>query len=772
MKPLRNLLRNPDCKDCNLYLTAQSVCLIGDGPWPCDIMLIGEAPGHREDDINKPFAGRAGRVLDYLLDKVGLSREKVFITNVVHCRPPNNRTPRISEVRSCRKYLLREIDKVNPKTIILLGSSACQGFFNKPVNLSELRGRRLKYQGRSIIATYHPAASLYDSYYAEVTYKDLVRGLEKNKINRKEDYNPDCKFPPNLSTTKVSIDVETSSLNPFELGGRIRCIGVSAYPGHALSYRDPSIVRDILSSPKVLHIGHNIKFDLKWLKSFNHTISKPFWDTLVAFHLLDENYPDKSLNHLAKIFTELPTIKESERDRDVMTYVCRHVDATMRLYKRFSPLISKLGLDNLMKKEMDLLEVLTDVELRGAKISIIKLEYFSNKFGFRIREIEKKLNLKINLDSPKQLGEYLFQERKLPIIKNTPTGQPATDEATLKRLSIIADDPSLELILERRTLTKLKRTYLDGLRELIRSDGKVHPTFSQVKLFHKGEDFEESGTVSGRLSCYGPNLQNIPNPEKNEYGNDIRSLFISEFKNDGEIMVADYSQIELRVLAEYSRDSRLLNCFSGYNIDIHRRTASEVFNIPEDKVNSMQRKFAKQINFGIIYGISPEGLAARLGISSERARRLIGKWFNRFPKVLEWKSRETDKLIKNKYVTSIFNRYRRLPNASQTDSKGREAIRQGINSLIQGAASDITTLTMIGLYKSLKNISRYSGIIANVHDSVVLDCLKSEVKRISRVVYAEFKEPLIEKYFGFKLKVPLEVHISSGPSWGKQTKIR
>jgi len=791
---LRSLteVRNEHCKECPLHETAEYVCLTGFGQVPSDILIIGEAPGKREDDSGVPFVGKAGKILNVILDECGLSRAQVYITNIVHCRPPDNRKPTMSEIRACRPYLIKEIQRIHPDKIIVLGDVALKGLFDtNTVSIGRERGKILDFtyttrlvgpdgervkKTAKVIITYHPSAANYKKVMANYIYEDIKNGIDKSSgiiVKNKSKYqlvdrnNIQSVVKRLHNLPLICIDIETSSLDYMDKKAGIRSFNLSIVPGESWVFKPEhlSYIKDILYH-KELVINHNIKFDLEWLNRYG--IKRPFkiFDTLVAKHLLDENCPDKELERLG--ITELG-MEEEFREKDKMKHhwkdgtdptweelrICGlDSDASLRLYHKYAPQLKEEGLDKLMSAEMKVLKTLIRMELFGFKIDTKVHKDLTEEYAEKIRIGERTIQRlvgTINLNSPKQLTQLLYHDMKLPVLIKTQKQSPSCNEAALKLLLLKTHKQSyrdiLRALLDFRGVSKLYNTYLVGLtkNDLLKDDGKVHC------------DFKITGTVTGRLSCADPNLENIPRE------GDIKKMFISSFPK-GYIIQADYSQIELRVLAHYSNDPNLIRAFEQGR-DIHKEVAAKVFHKRYDDVTDKERKFTKQVNFGIVYLISPPGLADKLGCSIPEASQLISEWFHEFPRAREWIAERKESIINTGKSISLTGRVRRLYGVDPETREGREAIRQGVNSPIQGGAGDITKYNMHRLDYSLKD-DMESRVINNVHDAVMVDSPTEEevIECISRIHHL-FKEAPV------KMRVPLGVEIKVGRNWRDLVKV-
>lgn len=393
--------------------------------------------------------------------------------------------------------------------------------------------------------------------------------------------------------------------------------------------------------------------------------------------------------------------------------------------------------------EMPLIVVLKDMEQEGIAVEKDELKEYGNKLEVRIKELEKLIysmaGLEFNINSPKQLGEVLFDKLSLPFAKKTKTGY-STAAEVLEKLS--DDYEIVSYILEYRQLTKLKSTYADGLANYIRSDGRIHGTFNQTI------------TATGRISSTEPNLQNIP--IRMELGRLIRKVFVP--KKDYVFVDADYSQIELRVLAHISGDKKLIDAYKQEQ-DIHRITASEVFHTPLEEVTSEQRRNAKAVNFGIVYGISSFGLSQDLSISRKEASQYIDKYFETYPRVKEFLDETVENAKKNGYVTTMFGRRRPILELKSSNFMQRSfGERVAMNSPIQGTAADIIKIAMIRVNKRLKEKNLKSKLILQIHDELLIETYKTEIEEVKELLAKEMNDAAV-------LSVPLEIDMNSGNNW-------
>ena len=408
--------------------------------------------------------------------------------------------------------------------------------------------------------------------------------------------------------------------------------------------------------------------------------------------------------------------------------------------------LEEAGLFKLFSEiEMPLAQVLSKMEMEGVRIDCDLLKDLSvecaGKIESLIAEVYKLGDEEFNLNSPKQLSHVLFEKLKLPVIKKTKTGF-STNEEVLHKLK--DKHPMPGLILEYRQLAKLKSTYIDALPQLVNSEtGRIHGVFNQT------------GTETGRLSSKNPNLQNIP--IRTEFGRQIRRAFVPSVKNNI-LIAADYSQIELRILAHLSGDKNLIKAFKDGE-DIHQLTAARIFEVEEPDVTSEMRVAAKRVNFGIIYGISAFGLAKDLSVSNYEAQDFIDKYFLRYPQVKEFMDNEIKKCEQNGYVVTLLNRRRYIPEINSRNMSIRQfAQRQAINTPVQGSAADLIKLAMIKIQNKIEENNFDSRMIITIHDELVFDVPRREDKDMMELVRFEMENTL-------SLDVPVTVSIQKGNNW-------
>lgn len=521
--------------------------------------------------------------------------------------------------------------------------------------------------------------------------------------------------------------------------------------------------KDVLENSKIRKIGQNIKYDMSILKQYDIDVQGEIFDTMIAHYLMQPGLRH-NLNYLSEQYLgyqpisieELIGKKGARQDsmrnvpaEKITDYACEDADLTFQLKEIFEPELEKTYLDNLAQTlEMPLIPVLADMEESGIKLDTNALNNFAKKLNGELIKIEEKIldqaGVQFNISSPKQLGEVLFDHMKLdPNAKRTKSKQYSTSEDTLQRLS--DKHPIIQDILEFRSLKKLLSTYVEALPKLINEKtGKIHTSYQQAVA------------STGRLSSKNPNLQNIP--IKEERGREIRKAFIPSDK-DYVLLAADYSQIELRVMAHMSQDVNMIEAFKN-NVDIHSTTASKIFHVEKvEDVTSEQRRKAKSANFGIIYGISAFGLSQNLNIPRTEAKQLIDEYFNGFPKVKEYMDKSISMARDKGFVETMLGRKNYLKDINSRNAIVRgNAERYAINAPIQGSAADIIKLAMIEIFNAFKKRSLKSKMILQVHDELVFDVYKRELEEVKSIVKDKMENAI-------KLSIPLTVEIGTGENW-------
>ena len=610
-------------------------------------------------------------------------------------------------------------------------------------------------------------------FFKELEFKKLLKEVMPVKkiqgkytlVNSKKDFKELVKQLGKVKS--FAFDFETTHYDPM----RAKAVGVSfCWKQKEASYipfndlqgiSEKEVLKDlkpIFENNKIKKIGQNLKYDVLILKNMGVEVEGIAFDTMVASYLLDPSRSRHNLNDIA--FEHLGRMKKSitellgkgknavTMDQVDVSTVCDYCSEDSELAFTLEEVLSKKLAEKDLEElfynvEMPLVKVLIDMEYIGVNIDVKYLRTLSVTMQKEISALEKSIyklaGEEFNIKSPKQLQVILFEKLKMPVIKKTKTGF-STNEEVLKTLATENELP--KEILKYRSLAKLKSTYADSLPELINpKTDRIHTSFNQAV------------TATGRLSSSDPNLQNIP--IKTEMGRKIRRAFIAG-KSTGVILAADYSQIELRILAHLSQDRHLLDAFMKKK-DIHTFTASLIHGVKEEDVASKMRQEAKTVNFGIIYGLSAYGLSRELGIDVHEASNFIDAYFERYPDVKEYLESKIKEARKNGYVTTILGRRRYIPEIDSANIAVRNfAERTAVNAPFQGSAADLVKLAMIEIHKSLHKFN--AKMVLQVHDELVFEVDKKELKKFASFVKKSMEDVL-------KLKVPVEVHLEAGKNW-------
>ena len=572
-----------------------------------------------------------------------------------------------------------------------------------------------------------------------------------------------------LTQPTVSLDTETTSTNPID--AELVGLSFAAEEGKAFYVPIPdnrkkaetivNIFKPLYESPQIMKVGQNIKYDMEVLMRYGVNLSAPMFDTMIAHYLLQPEQ-HHGMDYLAETLLDYETIhidtligprgKSQKSMREVppalvCDYAAEDADVTLRLHNVLKPRLKDAGMEQLFYEiEMPLVPVLAQMETDGVLLDTDALAETSRTFTERMREIEQDIyreaGHEFNIASPKQVGEVLFGEMKIvEKPKKTKTGQYVTSEEVLQQLR--TKSPIVSKILQHRGLKKLLGTYVDALPKLINPrTGHIHTSFNQAV------------TATGRLSSSDPNLQNIP--VRGEDGKEIRRCFIPE---PGCLFFsADYSQIELRVMAHLSGDENMTEAFREGH-DIHAATAARIYKEPIDSVSRDQRTKAKRANFGIIYGITVFGLAERLEISRDEARQLIDGYFDTFPRVRDYMERAKETAREHGYAETFFHRRRYLPDITSHNATVRNfAERNAINAPIQGSAADIIKIAMVRIHRRFAEEGLRSKMILQVHDELNFSVLPEEKERVERIVLEEMQH-------AYPLSVPLVADSGWGANW-------
>lgn len=570
--------------------------------------------------------------------------------------------------------------------------------------------------------------------------------------------------------SEFCFDTETTGLDPH--AAELVCLSFSFRKHEAFCVLVPNKkekvieileeFRAVFEDERITKIGQNIKYDLLMLKQYGFEVKGKLFDTMLAHYLIQPE-TKHNLDYLCEIYLnyeKIPTESligakgknqlsmRSAEPSKLMDYACEDADLTLQLKDVLAAELDQHGLTSLFESlEMPLVPVLTDMEMAGVKLDPDSLNQYAGELREQIIKLEAEIielaGVEFNVSSPKQLGEILFEKLKIdPNAKLTKTKQYSTNEEVLQQL--LHKHPIVGKILEYRGLKKLLNTYVETLPLLINPHtGKIHTSYNQAV------------TATGRLSSNNPNLQNIPIRDEN--GREIRKSFIPSDENHL-FLSADYSQIELRIMAALSKDEQMLEAFRN-DQDIHSITAAKIYKVAVEEVTSDMRRKAKTANFGIIYGISAFGLSQRLNISRTEAKELIDGYFENFPRVREYMELSIDKARKNGYVETIMGRRRYLADINSNNAVVRGmAERNAINAPIQGSAADIIKLAMISIHEEFRKRGLLSRMVLQVHDELNFDVLAEELPEVEQIVKQKMESAV-------ELEVPLTIEMKSAKNW-------
>jgi len=597
----------------------------------------------------------------------------------------------------------------------------------------------------------HSTSHQYQLVQSDDEIKSLISILEKSEI--------------------ISFDTETTGIDPTqaELVGMSFCTeGKVAYylPLPADRNQVLQIIhkfKHILENPAKKLIGQNIKFDMLMMLQYGFDIPAPYFDTMIAHYLVEPDQRHK-LDYLSEAYLNYKMVpiedligkkgasQKSMRDvplEQIKEYAAEDADVVMQLYPLMKEELIKNEISSVSENiELPLVKVLCDMENDGVRIDAQFLNAYSKTLGVQILEAEKLIyeqaGVKFNIASPKQVGDVLFEKMKIPYRwRKTSTNQYSTDEEILTELS--AEYDLVKTILEFRKLSKLKSTYVDALPTMINpKTGRVHSSFNQARA------------ATGRLASENPNLQNIP--IKDEAGREIRKSFLPR-DPDYVLLSADYSQIELRLIADMSGEEAMLEAFIKGQ-DIHRATAAKVYNTPYDEVTSDQRRNAKTVNFSILYGAGATNISRQLGINRTEAKELIDQYYKTYSGLRDYMNSLVENARTNGYVSTLLGRRRILRDINSRNALARtNAERVAVNTPIQGTAADLIKLAMIKIHARIRAEKFKSRMILQVHDELVFDVFRPESEKMKEIVLFEMKNAIPG------LKVPLDVGIGIGENW-------
>lgn len=780
---------NPYCQDCPLHEDACSPCMparmaVGERRVSPDdrikYLLVGEAPTKTDDEMGFPLVGGAGsllgKALEILATDEGLDLEAVAITSAVRCPAPEGKKPGIQSRRECLKYLEAECTELCPDVIVALGSSAISTLTDGEI--TSVGPNRLKvfdFKGIPLVVTFHPAAMLYDRRKTQDFLDDLHAYMVKHSweqdvdedevtvrlVNTMEGFE---KVKAALTAEPVlGLDIETEGFTPHVL---TVAIAVPDGPAYVLPVYHPEsalrgevvkrwVVDALIKNPDRTLVGQNIKYDLSMMMRSVGEGTTPVrcktQDSMLFHHMLNEHSTSRNLDYLSRAYSKIGGYKDevdhgrlaAENLKTVARYNGR--DAALP-FSIITQLTKKLNAYGYRSRQMEefysrLTPFVATMEAAGVKVDLPKLD--AVEIGLKLetsalKGIAQNLAPDVNLDSPKQLSEYIYDTLGLevPDVKDaiTAAGQKSTREDVISLLS----HPFIDSLLSYRGTAKLLRTYVNGIRDNLHPNGFVHPQFFIAKT-----DF--GGTVTGRLSCKRPAMQTIPRQSS------IRSVFVPR-NASGILLEFDAAQAELRVAAHFSRDRHLTELFRT-GADLHQATADAC---------GVDRQTGKTINFAAIYGVTWWGLVEKAGLSESVAKRVARTLKREWSTLYGYFDRIKQQATMTGEVSTEYGRWRRVPGASPTDARGRMLLREAANFVIQSAASDF--VQMMGHHIMLKLEGLAVPIMTN-HDGLYFDIFdeKNTPDVVDIILTAMDNFPtIIQDVFGIELTVPFEWDLKAG----------
>jgi len=762
-----------------------------EGSLDAELVFVGEAPGEEEERQGRPFVGYSGKVLRTVLDAVGVDWSKVYITNVVKCCPPNNQLSK-EVVRCCKVKLEQELMRLKKRRLIVALGSTAKEFFGVPGVLADVRGNIVDTKYGKVLVTWHPAYRqmfnkdvVFDMSPYEQFVKDLLRGcmfVETGRLYRRIRYEvvEDGRLDEVLSVVggkEVALDFETVGSDIWHGDFKVLTVGL-AVDGRCYvvdlerlgEVRAREFMRGVYERAGKL-IVYNAGFDVVLgVKEYGWELygrSGDIEDVQVMYYLLSgKATPGVSLKRLVLDYLDVGQygidwkkidIRRLDRER---LYEYNAIDAyvTLELYKLFkerlkgaplwwSEIFGRVGrsLWDAYEVVKRVLGLSIELQVNGMYVDVGYLVELRRELEARKREFLRGVG-RVNLNSPRQVMEWLrevgveVESTRKEVLEGIlkVQGDRLSDEARVR----------IERLLEYRVIEKMLRTYVEPfLEEWIRSDGCIHSKFSVV------------GTDTGRLASFEPNLMNIPT----RLGPILEKAFVSRFGEDGRIVKADFSQHELRVACQYSKDRRMKEFFES-GVDIHTKVAIELYGMPEDVSEEEKKEYrrrAKGFNFGVIYGRGYRSVAEELGMLEREAKETIEKYFQMFFGLKRWLDRVKEFARESGYVRTMFGRFRWI-SLGGDGGEGEGWAQRAVNTPVQSAASDIAALTAWRIVERLWREGFRSKVVNFVHDSVIVDCPEDEVDEVCQVIKEEVRNiELPEEKF-----VEFEIDIAIGKSWG------
>ena len=783
-------------------------CMSGYGPdKDVDVLIVGEAPGKQDDDRGRPFqpGSPAGEKLYECLTETKLSDYKIRYTNTVRCRPPNNRPPTAEEITACRPYLLEEIEKTNPKTLLLTGNSALKLLGSGMRTVTKERGRILDHEGRKAVVSLHPSAVArkWEDTTLLITDMNLVKSVLDGSTEEVRNYKvlrtlDDIRALEKYLRTaeEFSFDIESRS---FDWKTEpLLCIQICPKPGHVfvipIKGKDLEpmwspeeekevwrLIGDMFKSP-AKKIAQNGKFDNKFLWQNGVKTDVVDFDTILAHHLIDENIP-KKLEVLAGYYLGWESWDAEVRKivhkrsltfdiipNDILwKYAAYDSDATLRLSHLFKDKVPKKLFHEIV---IPMQRVLMHMEMCGVYIDQAQLQENSERYAGLIEETERDIfdtvGTEFKLGSPMQLGKIIFGPVHegglgIPCLSRTKTGSPSTRKEDLEELIeylhtrpeeeflLVSKEKAIEIlskIREYRNIKHWKNTFIDGsdgtkgLRRWIRPDSRVYPNYQQF------------GTDTGRIAGREPNLMNIPRDDK------LRNMFAAP---EGWLFVeSDYSQVENRVVALLSGAKKLLDAMRQGH-DIHRVAASALYGVPAEEVTYDQRNLAKFVTHGLNYGRSIPSIAAEHGMTNAEATNFVAEYFSGMPEQAGWMLNQVQKAKNREPITNVFGRTRHFPQKITSHEE-----RQALNFPVQSTAADMLSRSSVRLFDRFQKENLWLSEVKmtmTLHDALFFEIKEDSMDKVGKIIVEEMEAVVPELDYGF----PTEVTV--GKKWKDENEI-
>jgi len=781
-----------DCDTCPLLGHAMAYPEKGDRY--VAIALVGEAPGAEEIKVGRPFVGRAGRLLNQALADAGLSRESVFVDNSVCCRPPGNTKPGARAITSCRARLWEDLQDVQPKVVVALGNSAVASLVEGKRSISAIQGTTQfpnpemgLGKGTMVVPAWHPAAVLR----SRSLYSDLVRSLRRAKEYAEEgavqtriggfglskrieitvvkDQESFDKLERSYQESACcALDIESRGLNPYVEDAQIYTIAFAMNPEREEAwvldlYHWPEGLNrlgSLLSGPTI-QIWHNGMFDIGYLRRLGVTTGRLDLDTLLLSYVIDESTQTHGLEHLADQEFGAGPYKsivnwdwsDPERIDWEKSYLYNGCDAfyTLLLGLRYRGRVRKnegsLNLSRFIHRAADPLMVMQET---GVRIDMDALAEASNRLRTELEETDRQLyemGVSANPNSPAQVAKAVYEEWGL--LKPDPrSGKVSVDRA---HLSAISEDPRVALILRHKSLDKILSTFIAKIPGLLDRNGRIHTQFKPY------------GTVTGRLSSGDsrrglPNLQQIPRPGDSV---NCRTVFAAD---PGKVWAEiDVEQAELRVMADFSQDPYLVEELKR-GTDIHRLNAALLLGKKPEEVTSEERQMGKTFSFAVAYGAQAHKIAAAFGVSVSKGQELLDLYYSRVPGLRDWQRRTERSILQDRRVVTPTGRVRHF---LFIDTRDPDAVREGINAVVQSAASDIVLASLIRFHDWIRETGAPVDLLLTVHDSISFQCAPEIALGVGR----EVAEIVSRTASDMGFKVPFETALKIGPSWGDARKV-